>query len=157
MEIKGEIIMEYKKLLDKLTNDTSVSELEQYLLGKKKFTLRMTTPEHRTELLEVIIPRLIKKMKEENEIVAELWAKSSLMLLGFVRCTQKKVKLQELKYTDTEQEKKRKHSFNIYHVTEAMREIINQIGKDTRSDILKRLFKNYSKHVKAGYYETEDF
>jgi hypothetical protein len=149
--------MNYKKLLDKLENDTSVADLEQYLSGEKKFTLRMTTVEHRKELLEIIIPKLVTEMKKDNEIMAVALIKSPLMRLGFVRCTQKKIKLQELKYTDTEQEKKQKHSFNIYHVTEAMREIINQMGKDTRSEILKRQFARYRTHVKAGHYETDDF
>jgi len=149
--------MNYKKLLDKLENDTSVFKLEQYLSGQKKFNRRMTTPEHRIELLKIIIPKLIKDMKIENEIVTEAWAKSLLLRLARVRCRQKKLNLQDPKYTDTEPIKRKINAFINYHLTKTMLEIINQMGKDTRSNILKRLFSNYSKHVKAGYYETEDF
>ena len=149
--------MKYKKLLDKIINDTSVSELEQYVSGEKKFTLRMTTSEHRKELLEIIIPKLIRKEYKDIQIEVEEWTKSAILRLARVRCRQKKLNLQDPKYTDTEETKHKIDTYINYHLTEAMRETINQIGKDTRSDILKRLFTNYSKHVKAGHYETEDF
>ena len=149
--------MNYKKLLDKLQNDTSVSELEQYISGENKINLRMTTVEHRKELLEKIIPKLIKKEHKDIQIISEAWAKSAMLQLARVRYRQKKITLQDPKYTDTETTKRKINAFINYHLTEAMREIINQMGKDTRSDILKRLFANYSKHIKAGHYETEDF
>ena len=149
--------MKYSKLLDKLINDTSVSELEQYISGEKKINLRMTTVEHRKELLETIIPKLIKKEHKDIQIISEAWAKSAMLQLARVRCRQKKLNLQDPKYTDTEEIKRKADTYINYHLIEAMREIINQIGKDTRSDILKRLFSNYSKHIKAGHYETENF
>ena len=149
--------MNYKKLLDKLINDTSVSELEQYVSGEKKINLRMTTSKHRKELIEKIIPKLIKKEYKNIQKTSEEWTKSALLQLARVRCRQNKINLQDPKYTDTEAIKRQKDTYINYHLIEAMREIINQIGKDTRSDILKRLFSNYSNHIKAGHYETEDF
>ena len=149
--------MKYKKLLDKIINDTSVSELEQYVSGEKKFTLRMTTSEHRKELLETIIPKLIIRERKDIQITAEKWAKCPLLQLARVRCRQKKLNLQDPKFTDTEATKRKINTYINYHLTEAMRETINQIGKDTRSDILKRLFASYTRHIKAGHYETEDF
>jgi hypothetical protein len=146
--------MNYRKLLDRLENETSIEELEKYLSGERKLDRRIGTIKQKTEILEKIIPRLIKNMRKDNEKITEAWIKSPLLRLGFVRCQQKKNELQEIKLDDHEDLKQYKYTRNFYFITEAMREIINQMGQD-KSKITKQRFAEYSHHVKAGHYETD--
>jgi len=147
--------MKLEKLLHKLEEDNSVQDLEKYLAGEKRFDRRTCTPEQK-EILLASIPQLITKLRKENEVMAEAWVKSPLLRLAFTRCRQNKVKLYEFKKDDTETVKKYKNTYNFYHTAEAMIEIVNQMNKDTQSEALRKYFKEYSKHVKAGDYETDD-
>lgn len=148
--------MNYKKLLEKLEQDTTIVELEMYLSGQRRFDYRTCTPEQKQKLITIIIPKLIKNIKKENEKLSKLWIKSPLLRLAFTRCKQKKIKLYEIKKDDTEITKKYKHTSNFYNTTKKMIEIINQMNKDTQSELIRQRFSEYSKHVEAGDYGTDD-
>ena len=119
--------MNYKKLLDKLENDTSVSELELYLSGKKRIDRRLATPEQKIELLNKIIPKLIKDMHKEIDIEIKDWYNAPIFRLSYIHCLNNRIDLN-----------------NIFNIAS---EICNRINKDSDNIAITQRFKEYYKRT----------
>jgi len=119
--------MNYKKLLDKLENDTCVADLELYLSGKKRFDRRTATPEQRTELLTKVIPKLINEMHRDSEKEAHLWYNAPIFKLAYVHCLNNRIDLSKI--------------FDVAI------EIVNRINKDSDNIAITQRYKEYYKRT----------
>jgi len=124
---KGESIMNYKKLLDKLEHDTSVSNLALYLSGKRRIDRRTATPEQKAELLNKVIPKLIKDMHKEIDTEIKDWYNAPIFRLAYIHCLNNRIDLN-----------------NIFNVAN---EICNRINKDSDNIAITQRFKEYHKRT----------
>ena len=136
--------MNYKMFLDLLKEDYSNEQLQKFLKRKhidwKRYGLM--SEKQRLYVKEEYIPKLIKQNNRETHKLAELWAKSALMRLAFVRCNQKKVKLTQ--------------ENAVYYIAVEAIDIINHLDKDDKGQAIKQRFREYCNHVKKGDYDTTD-
>ena len=119
--------MNYKKLLDKLESDTSVADLELYLSGKRRIDRRTATLEQKIELLNKIIPKLIKNMRKEIDIEIKDWYNAPIFRLAYIHCLNNHIDLN-----------------NIFNVAS---EICNRINKDSDDIAITQRFKEYYKRT----------
>jgi hypothetical protein len=119
--------MNYKKLLDRLENDTCVADLELYLSGKKRFDRRTVTPEQNTELLTKIIPRFIKEMHNDIENDIKYWRNAPIFRLAYVHCINNRIDLSK--------------------IMDLAIEIVNRINKDNKNIAITQRYKEYYKRT----------
>ena len=119
--------MNYKKLLDKLENDTSVADLELYLSGKRRIDRRPATPEQKVELINKVIPRIIKEMHRDVEVEIKSWYNAPIFRLAYIHCLNNRIELN-----------------NIFNVAS---EICNRINKDSDNIAITQRFKEYYKRT----------
>lgn len=120
--------MNYKKLLDRLENDTCIADLELYLSGKKRFDRRTVTPEQNEELLTKIIPRLIKEMHSDIENDLKYWVNAPIFRLAYVHCINNRIDLSK--------------------IMDVAIEIVNRIHKDNQEVVLQKRFREYHNRAK---------
>lgn len=119
--------MNYKKLLNRLENDTCIADLELYLSGGKKFDRRIITPKQKQELLDKVIPRLIKKIHNEIEQEVKDWYNAPIFKLAYVHCFNNRIDLSK-----------------IFDVS---MEIVNRINKDSDDIAITQRYKEYYKRT----------
>ena len=119
--------MNYKKLLDRLENDTCVADLELYLSGKKRFDRRTVTPEQNEELLTKIIPRFIKEMHNDIENDIKYWRNAPIFRLAYVHCLNNRIDLSK--------------------IMDVAIEIVNRINKDNKNIAITQRYKEYYKRT----------
>lgn len=121
--------MTYKKLIEKLDNDTSIEELRKYLNGTKKFNSRAVTTEQKQNLVNKIIPNFIKEQEKDIEELTTIWLKvPPLFRLAYIHCLNNKISMTKM-----------------YDIAE---EIVNRISKDHNDIAITQRFKEYYNRTK---------
>jgi len=121
--------MNVKKFKNKLTHNTSLIELEEYVVGIKKIDHRTGTKKEKAELLNVFIPKLIEHLVKENAEDIKFWYNAPLFRLAFQYCLQN-----------------RRPKSDLFDVA---LEIIRKVEYDSKNLRLKNKFRTYYHRTKG--------